>query len=228
MKMNLATISMIALMTALTVSCERSSRSIDIQPNANGVKPGTPDTGDGDKTGAAGSGSIELSLKGAASSASSLELNWSFKGKTGSKTVPLTSGSASVVIDSLPAGLGTLAITGKVDGTSIKDDSTDVEVEKNKTAKASLTVQIGTGGGTGGGGGGGTGGGGGGGGGGTGGGGGGGTGGGGGGGGTGGGGDGDVVIVPEIGPAKPPTNGSTAWDGKSFQGNAKWSLEPIP
>lgn len=41
----------------------------------------------------------------------------------------------------------------------------------------------------------------------------------------------DIQVIPQIGPGKPnPQNGQTqsAWDGKSFQGNASWTITPIP
>jgi hypothetical protein len=185
-------------------SCERSSRTIQVQPTNNGVKPGSDDDDSKKSDTRDGiTGSIEINISGAAAEASEIEIRWMFNGKSGKRSASLVDGKGRIKINNLEPGTDSLDISGSIDGKAIKPFSaSDVTVVKDRATTVEFKIKAAPGGGGGGG---------------------------------GGGGDTDVIIIPEIGPAPkkpdpidPPAPPAPAeWDGKSFKGNAKWSIEPV-
>jgi len=150
--MKLTTI--IMLFAAFIASCQRSNRSVEVTPNGNKVSPGEKGGGDeggrdedgsgdgkGDDSGnkTKSTGSIKLMIEGL--SGSTVKIDWDFKGKSGTKEISVSSGTATATLTSMPVGTDTLNISGTVDGKAIKLASKEVTVEKGETTTVNFTVQ---------------------------------------------------------------------------------------
>lgn len=191
--------------------CERSNRNIEVTPNNNtgnngqngrtgGERNEPIDQGDGDST-AARTGSVALTIRGLSTTASRLELSWSFNGKSGTQTMVLSNGVARTNLLNLPVGTDALQISGTIDSKAIKSGSINITVTSGKTTSASFDAQStsedsGSNGGS-----------------------------------TGGNNTdvilipsiGDSTTVPPT--STPPVPSS--WDGKSFKGNSSWTIEAL-
>ncbi len=199
----------IMLLAASLVGCERSSRNVEVQPISNGKLPNS-DTGEkpnpSDDTGSDNStkkvGQINLTLSGAETASGSASVAWTFNSASQTATVTLSNGSGTTLLTNVPAGSSTLTVKVTINSV-VYNGSASVIVSENSAKSVSLNLVRDTSGGGGGGG--------------------------------GGqqpnpptptGGDSDVIINPTIGgnPTPTPTN---LWDGKSFRGNSKWSIEAV-
>ena len=200
----------IMLLAATLVGCERSSRNVEVQPISNGKLPDsdtgdkpTPDddTGSGDSTKKVGQ--INLTLSGAETASGSASVAWTFNGASQTATATLSNGSGTTLLSNVPSGSSTLTVKVTINSL-IYNGSASVIVSENSAKSVSLNLVRDTSGGGGGGGG-------------------------------GGqqptppnptGGDSDVIINPTIGGNPTPTP-TSLWDGKSFRGNSKWSIEAV-
>lgn len=195
----------IMLLAASLVGCERSSRSVEVQPISNGKLPNS-NTGDqpspGDDTGSNNStkkvGQINLTLAGAETASGSASVAWTFNGASQTATVTLSNGSGTTLLSNVPAGSSTLTVKVTINSV-VYNGSASVIVSENSAKSVSLNLVRDTSGG---------------------------------GGGqqpnppTPTGGDSDVIINPTIGGNPTPTP-TSLWDGKSFRGNSKWSIEAV-
>ncbi len=189
------------LTTTITFfGCERSSRTVQIQPTNNAV--GEEGNGaDGEKPDtSAKTGKLELVVKNADNSAKSLDLDWTFKSKSDSVSIALSGGAGSETIKYVPAGSGTITFSGKLDGKAIQDITQNITIVSGNVK--SLTLSLKSGGGTGGtsgetdaeitveiisp----------------------------------------TQPQNPVTPPVTPPTN-VDVWDGKSFKGNKNWTIEAV-
>jgi hypothetical protein len=189
----------IATLSYFFMSCERSSKGVQVQPpvtqnSANGPQDSGSEGEDGqDGTATKKTGKVKISVTGAAASAKEMNLSWNLNGKSDNIIISLTGGSGSTVLNYIPIGSGEITFSGDIDGKSFPESAQSVTVSSTKTQEVTLEVKAGQpapqqqGGNT------------------------------------------DIEIIPQIG-GLTPNNGQqpASWDGKSFQGNDKWSITPIP
>lgn len=212
----------VAIFALLLASCQRSNRSVEVQPVNNGGLPsGTSGGGDGSSGGGGGGGDgvpqndgrINLTVNAPGVNGTAM-VNWSFNGSSDSVSMTLTNGSGSTVLSNVATGSSTLTVDATINGMSYQGSSSaSVNSFTPQTVTVTLSLQNTTTGGSvnpptggvipqtsaGGNGNNTT---------------------------AGSGGDTNVIINPSIGGGM-SVQPNNLWNGLNLQGNSKWTIEAI-
>jgi hypothetical protein len=130
---------------SILASCERSNRTVEIQPNDKKVLPDGSSSGTGDTI--AGSTSLRLRVSGLPSSAAFAQLRISIDGVSQSKSVDLMGGSGTAVLSGLTSGDVDVSVTATVNQVDYSG-SASISLMKGQTATASIAMSSSGGGGT--------------------------------------------------------------------------------
>ncbi len=131
-------LTLFAVAVSALVSCERSNRSIEVQPTAPSIKPSGDNTG-GDST--TKTGSLTLTISGLPSSATTAQLAISVGGDQESRSVTLSGGSGTTTLSGMPVGYASVKVSTTISGTYYSGTASASIVSNDEvTASVSMTA----------------------------------------------------------------------------------------
>ena len=131
-------LTLFALCVSALVSCERSNRTIEVQPTAPSIKPSGDNTG-GDST--TKTGSLTLTIRGLPSSATAAQLAISVGGDQESRSLSLSGGSGTTTLSGMPVGYASVKVSTTISGTYYSGTASASIVSNNEvTAYVSMTA----------------------------------------------------------------------------------------
>jgi hypothetical protein len=192
-------IAQIILVVSVLVSCERSNRTVEIQPGTNNNSNRNPNgnsngnqglpTTPGNGTGTTKFGGLRLSISGLPTNASTAAMSINVAGKTTSSPVNLSNGAGEASLSNLDVGTSIdVSVKTTIGGTNYTGQAS-VSIQKDTDADASIVMKVDS---------------------------------------SPQGGNSDLGIQIEIGGTKPtPTPNTNLWDGLSFKGNSQFNVQPV-
>lgn len=130
---------MLLVLASAFASCERANRNIEVEPNKNGFKPNNQ-SGDSDSDGIIfTTGSLKLRVSGLPASASSAIVKIDISGSTENRNLNLVGGAGITTVTDLTPGEVDVSVTTTVSGSSYYG-KTEITIIKGMISSAAIVM----------------------------------------------------------------------------------------